>query len=302
MSLAPIVLFTYKRLTTLQQTVGALAANFLAEQSDLIIYSDGPKKQEDEPIIQEIRMYLQTITGFKSLRIHESTTNKGLANSIITGVSEVMAEYHKAIVLEDDLITSTNFLDFMNAGLNEYEQQKNVYSISGYAFDFKNQTIHEDAYFLNRSWPWGWATWEDRWTDCDWNLSQYKDFSTNKKARREFSSLGSDVNAMLRKQWEGDLDSWSIRWIFHIFQKNGYVLYPTVSKVDNNGWDFFATHTNGRKNRYITPIDTSNNTVFNLPLHIKINERIQRSFQIKMGFIARGTNKFVELLLSIRGK
>ena len=123
-NLSPIVLFTYKRLDTLKQTITALIANPLALQSDLIIYSDGAKNEKDQIIIEEIRSYLKTITGFKSVRIIASKTNKGLATSIIQGVSEVLAEYHKAIVLEDDLITSTNFLDFMNAGLQEYTTQK----------------------------------------------------------------------------------------------------------------------------------------------------------------------------------
>ena len=292
--LAPIVLFTYKRLETLKITIAALLANRLAAESDLIIYSDGPKKQEDEPIIQEIRTYLQTITGFKSVRIHESNTNKGLATSIINGVSEVMAEYHKAIVLEDDLITSTNFLDFMNEGLNKYEAQKKVYSISGYAFDFKDKDFKEDGYFLNRSWSWGWASWEDRWNDIDWDVKDYAFFEKDSKQIKGFSKLGSDVYGMLKKQMNGQVDSWYIRSTFHQFKIKGLSLYPTISKIDNNGFDAIATHNSGLKNRYLTSFDNSDNFIFKFPDKIEINVELQKSFVYKMSFTTRFINKLKE--------
>lgn len=294
--LAPIVLFTYKRLETLKITISALLANRLAAESDLIIYSDGPKKEEDESIIQEIRTYLQTITGFKSVRIHESNTNKGLATSIINGVSEVMAEYHKAIVLEDDLITSTNFLDFMNEGLNKYEAQKKVYSISGYAFDLKDKDFKEDGYFLNRHWPWGWASWEDRWQEVDWEVKDYTSFKLNSKLKKEFALLGSDVNSMLDKQMNGNLDSWSIRWTYHIFTKKALVLFPVVSKISNNGWDIDATNTVGINDRYLTAFDLSNQTNFDLPITFEIHKKYQKALQCKMGVFSRLINKIKEII------
>ncbi len=132
MQLSPIVLFTYKRLGTLKKTIAALSVNSLAASSDLIVYSDGSKSSNDDVIIAEIRGYLKTITGFKTITIHESPTNKGLANSIIGGVTDVIEQYGKVIVLEDDLIVSQNFLAFMNEALDFYEQNNEVFSVSGY--------------------------------------------------------------------------------------------------------------------------------------------------------------------------
>lgn len=292
--LAPIVLFTYKRLETLKITITALLANRLAAESDLIIYSDGAKKQEDEPIIQEIRTYLKTITGFKSVRIHESNTNKGLASSIINGVTEVMAEYHKAIVLEDDLITSTNFLSFMNQALDRYQHHKAVYSISGYAFDLKSKDFKEDGYFLNRSWSWGWASWEDRWEHIDWDVKDYASFEKDSKQRKGFSKLGSDVYGMLKKQMNGQVDSWYIRSTFHQFKIKGLSLYPIISKIDNNGFDTIATHNSGLKNRYVTSFDNSDNLTFKFPDKIEINAELQKSFAFKMSFKTRLINKLKE--------
>jgi hypothetical protein len=245
-------------------------------------------------IIDEIRMYLQTITGFKSILIHESEINKGLATSIINGVNEVMAEYHKAIVLEDDLITSTNFLSFMNQALDRYQQQKAVYSISGYAFDLKSKNFNEDGYFLNRSWSWGWASWEDRWTEIDWDVKDYSFFEKDSKQKKTFSKLGSVVYGMLKKQMKGQVDSWYIRSTFHQFKIQGLSLYPTISKIDNNGFDAIATHNVGLKNRYLTSFDKTDNLIFKFPDKIEINPVLQKSFAFKMSFRIRLINKLKE--------
>jgi hypothetical protein len=294
--LAPIVLFTYKRLANLQNTIEALKLNFLSAESDLIIYSDGPKSPNDQAIIDEIRLYLATITGFKSVQIHAAKVNRGLANSIISGVSEVMRLYHKAIVLEDDLLTSRNFLSFMNQALSFYEQKKQVYAISGYAFDLKNEQNEMDGYFLTRSWSWGWATWEDRWSEIDWNVSDYQSFSHNWRRKSAFAKLGSDVNKMLASQMNGTLDSWYIRSTYHQFKINGLAFYPAISKIDNNGFDDFATNTRGFKNRYLTTVDQSERTDFKFPDLIEIDAQRQANFQRKLGFANRILNKIMEFI------
>jgi len=296
--LAPIVLFTYKRLVTLQKTVEALKRNYLASQSDLFIYSDGAKVPEDQIIIDDIRRYLKKINGFKSITIHESSMNKGLASSIIEGVSEVMKTYHKAIVLEDDLLTSTNFLSFMNQALEFYESKNQVYSISGYSFDLIESSINDlDGYFLNRSWSWGWATWKDRWQKIDWNVNDYQEFIKNRKRVADFSSLGSDVNKMLSAQMNGKTDSWYIRSTFHQFNIQGLAFYPTISKIDNNGFDQEATHNKGIKSRFITGFDRSEKIDFDFPDLIEIDLKRQKRFQRKLSLPIRILNKIKELFI-----
>jgi len=295
---SPIILFTYLRLETLQKTVNALAANFYASDSDLIIFSDGAKYLKDEAKVKEIRAYLKTIQGFKSVVVHESSTNKGLATSIILGVSSVFKEYPSAIVLEDDLITSTNFLAFMNDSLTRFKEVKDVYSISGYSFDFPHQSNNEDGYFLNRSWSWGWATWADRWQEIDWQMRDYSEFSSNKREVSEFSKLGSDANKMLSNQMNGNADSWYIRSTYHQFKIKGLAFYPTISKVNNEGFDALATHNKGLKTRFITNFDTSNKVSFKFPEKIQINIALQSEFLNKMSFTNRIYNRILEFFFT----
>ena len=112
MKLAPIVIFTYNRPWHTQQTVEALLKNEIhASESDLIIFSDAPKNEAAKKGVEETRSYIRNITGFKSLRIIERDRNFGLANNIIDGVTSIVNEFGRIIVLEDDLLTSPLFFE-----------------------------------------------------------------------------------------------------------------------------------------------------------------------------------------------
>ncbi len=114
---APVVLFVYNRLELTKRTVAALQRNVLAAETDLIVFSDAAKNPKDEFKVNLVRAFISSLTGFRSVSVHLRDVNFGLSNSIIDGVTTVVNEYGSVIVLEDDLITSQYFLQFMNDGL-----------------------------------------------------------------------------------------------------------------------------------------------------------------------------------------
>ncbi|PRY13326.1 hypothetical protein CLV24_106241 [Pontibacter ummariensis] len=295
---APVLLFTYKRVYPLKQAIDALQKNTLAKESNLFIFSDGAKHEKDLALVSEVRAYLRTITGFKTVKIKEAPVNKGLANSIIDGVTEVMKTFDKVIVLEDDLLTTPNFLTYMNKALLQYQPVQEVYSVSGYSFDLGTSASDKaDAYFLNRGWSWGWATWKDRWEGVDWQVKDYDSFKHNKQEQKEFAQGGSDLNKMLRHQMEGLLDSWAIRWFYYQYKVGGLTLYPVHSKVYNNGFDDFATHTNGSNKRYLPSLDLSHAEDFVFPNAVEKHPYYQKRFQRKMGIRARLKSKIESFVL-----
>ncbi|MBN8861163.1 MAG: glycosyltransferase [Sphingobacteriales bacterium] len=301
MNTAPILLFTYKRLDTLKQAVAALEKNDMAVLSDLFIFSDAARKEEDKGIVDQVRAYLKTIAGFRSIQIVERDKNLGLARSIISGTSWVLSIRDRVIVLEDDLITTPNFLTFMNAALERYKTETSVFSISGYSFNLKSSLpeYDQDAYFLNRGWSWGWATWKDRWDEVDWAVRSYASFEKSKALRNAFSAGGSDLNKMLREQMQGRIDSWAIRWFYHQFCVGGLTLYPVYSKVYNAGFDEFATHTTGSQKRYIPDIDVKGKTSFYFPAKVSITAEFQTLFRKRMGVMARVRSKLQTILLKV---
>jgi len=241
--LAPICLFTYNRIEETKKTVSALQANFLAKDSDLIIFSDAAKNETSQFLVDQVREYIKTIIGFKSLRIIQAEKNKGLANSIIDGVTLIINEYDRVIVLEDDLITSRNFLDFMNQALDFYEEEEKVYSVNGFSLDVGLEDS-KDVYFQTRPFPWGWATWREKWKDVEFNKKVLKKNVIEGVIKLvDFKmECGEDTVKMLNDSLNDKNNSWYIRWTLSHFLQGKVSIYPTCSLVKNIGFGDNGTH------------------------------------------------------------
>jgi hypothetical protein len=269
-NLVSIVLFTYRRVP--KDTIENLLQNDLAKESELFIYSDGYKSEVDKNDVLEVREYLQTINGFKSTQIIEAPQNKGLANSIIDGVSEIINKYGKVIVLEDDLIVSSDFLDYMNNALEFYKNDSNIWSISGYGPKLPClETYDKDLYLSPRGSSWGWATWKDRWNSVDWDVKDFEKLKHNKQMRKKFELGGNDMYKMLELQMLGKIDSWAIRWGFSQFLQDKYTVYPVKSKIVNDGFnDDKGTHNSGGSSKW----DVKASGIKVDFLYLEVNENI----------------------------
>ena len=291
MELAPICIFTYKRLNTTKLTIDALKKNHLAKESCVYIFSDGPKSQEDTAQIEQVRTYLDTVDGFKEIKIIKKEKNSGLSKSIITGVSEIMNQFGKAIVVEDDIYTSPNFLDFINQGLDKYQDNPHIFNISGYTFPIKYPPQYDyDVYFAQRASCWGWGSWKDRWSNIDWEIKDYESFRKDSQLKHQIKQGGSDMYRLVRRQMEGKIDSWDTVWTYNQFRFKQYAIFPTVSKVQNIGFGDDATHTKFY-NRFQTTLDNSNQTAFNMPDEMVLDKTIVRAFRDKNSLYERALGR-----------
>jgi hypothetical protein len=240
---APVALFVYNRPEHTQRTVNSLRENEIARDSDLFVFSDGPKNEEDTTAVQQVRRYIRKVDGFRSVTIIERERNLGLANSVIGGVTQLCEEYDRVIAVEDDLLTTKDFLTFMDRALERYKNELRVFSVSGFNFPLRPTSHYSyDAFCSYRSSSWGWGTWKDRWEDADWGVSDYAEFRTDKKRRKMFDRGGEDLSWMLDLQMTGRVDSWSIRWDYAHFKHNAFALLPVVSRVYNIGLDGSGVH------------------------------------------------------------
>ncbi len=241
---APIVLFTYNRPEHTLRTLTALQQNKMAVESTLYIYSDAAKDKNNAELVQNVNKVREVIRmedWCGKVEIIEAADNKGLAQSIKAGVTEIVSRYGKVIVMEDDLIISSNFLTYMNKALDFYQDYAGVFSISGYCLPPKKLTIPEDydydVFVSLRNSSWGWATWSNRWEKIDWEVSCYKAISTNPQMKEAFNRGGDDVFKLLDMQHKGELNIWSIQFTVAHFVNHAVSIVPTQSYVDNIGHD-----------------------------------------------------------------
>lgn len=263
-NLAPIILFCYNRPWHVEQTLEALSRNELANQSTLYIYCDGPKtdaSDEQHQKIAEVRQVVRKRQWCKEVHIVEAEKNKGLANSVISGVTEVIDRYHKVIVLEDDLITSSYFLTYMNHSLDFYEDYESVFSIGGYNFHQTKMPIPDDYPFDNyvclRSCSWGWGTWSNRWSKVNWTMEKLDLCKINSNIMHALSRLGDDFIPMMQMQQDGLIDSWSVRFGFEHFVHHAVAMIPCISYVRNIGIDGSGTHCGNDSDPYHVDLSLS---------------------------------------------
>ncbi|MBF4465674.1 glycosyltransferase family 2 protein [Flavobacterium sp. LC2016-12] len=278
-NLAPIVLFVFNRPQHTEKTLQALAKNTLAADSILYIYCDGVSDNASQELRSNndlVKKIIKQQKWCKEVVIIASEKNKGLANSVISGVTEIVNKYGKVIVLEDDLITASTFLEFMNEALDRYEKETEVIQISGYSFPAPKIESSNSSYFLTLTSTWGWATWKRAWDTIDFECSDYVILKKNKKLAHRFNYNGSyNYKKMFLQQMESNkISSWGIRFYWNAFKKNALILFPDKSLVFNNGWDSSGKH----KDSYdIFPMPEwqPDYKIEKFPTEIKINNSIE---------------------------
>ena len=279
---APIILFCYNRLEHLKKTVNSLKRNKLSKFSKLIIFSDGPKNKLDELKVKNLRKYLRKIEGFKSIDIKEQLNNKGLAQSIIDGLNDIFSKYSSAIILEDDLILSNNFLKYMNETLKLYRNERKVISIHAYSYPIKYKKNDPHYFFLRGADCWGWATWSRAWKLFNKNGKILKKKLIEKQLVKQFNFNNSfNYMKMLEDQIKGKNNSWAIRWYASAFLMNKLTLYPKNSFVKNIGMDGSGTHGYESYNRFNTNKFQNKNykKIKSFRLKIEENTEMKKKFE-----------------------
>ena len=249
---APIVLFTYCRPDHTRRTVESLLKNRLVSESDLIVYSDAARTPEKQQAVDAVRAYLGTISGFRSVTVKHRPENYGLARSIIQGVTEVLQQSDRIIVLEDDMVTSPHFLPYMNEALERYADDERVVSIHAYVYPVDEPL--PEAFFLTGADCWGWATWRRGWACFNPDGQSLLDELGRRKLIRAFDFSGAyPCSKMLEDQIKGKNDSWAIRWHASAFLAGKLTLYPGRSLVQNIGNDDSGQH-GGATTAYDAPL------------------------------------------------
>lgn len=273
--LAPIAVFAYNRPNHLERTLHSLRENLLADQSEVFIFCDGPKGESDRAAVLATREVAKSTKGFKRVIIHESGSNKGLAQSIIEGVTQICTHYGEVIVLEDDMLSSTQFLTFMNQGLRTYREDQRVVSIHGYTYPLKKHLTN--SFFLRGADCWGWATWKRGWDIFESDSAKLAKELSSQNLINDFNyNGGHDYYKMLLDNIAGKNNSWAIRWYASAFLANKLTLYPPKSLILNFGLDSSGTHCSVDQGY---EVKLSNERIKVNGIEVKENQEARRAFE-----------------------
>lgn len=257
--LAPIALFVYARPEHTRATLESLAANPLAQDSELIVFADGPKDGASDETLANIQLTRNLVTERKwcgKVTLVISETNKGLAGSIISGVTKVVNEYGRIIVLEDDLHVAPGFLRYMNEALEMYKNDEQVMHIAGYMYPVKQEL--PDTFFYRTMYCWGWATWARAWQHFDGDATNLYQQLEKRGFPEDFNEHPSNkLYDSLRANMEGRISTWAVKWFTNIYLTGGVCLVPGKSLVRNIGHDGTGVHCGTNDAMAIQPIADS---------------------------------------------
>lgn len=262
MKLAPIAIFAYNRPKHLARTLTALRGNILAPESTVTVFLDAPRDPSAEPDCNQTLAVAESASGFAGVNIVKRTENLGCRKAIITGISQMLENSSRVIIVEDDIITSKYFLKYMNEALDFYANDKRIHSVSGYNYPpdtFRSSNRLKRSYIFSPIFHcWGWGTWRDRWEGCDWSLETLKSSLADPVFAERLRRVGDKQSAIADAVAAGVCDTWDVTFAMDHLRKDAWSLVPVVSYTDNIGFsgvgrcnscDYGFSHNNLRRCR-----------------------------------------------------
>lgn len=269
-----VALFVYKRPEHTLKVLEGLKKNSIKK---LYIFADGPKKNDDENLLKEVRKVIRSIDWCET-EIHQNEINRGLAESEISGINYILERHERIILLEDDCVPSQDFIDFMEQCLDKYDSEVKVMNIAAYTCPLRFPKDYPyDVYFTYRTGSHGQAFWRRSWQFFERYPSGFEKIMDSKNVRRKLDRAGRDIYFMLKQQLEGKLDSIGVWWTWSVIKNNGVCVNPIVSRIQNIGHDGTGVHC-GKTDKYQVEWREGNfkKESRRFPLHFEVNPTINR--------------------------
>lgn len=281
MKLAPIVVYVYHRHEKLKRCIEALKANPLAPQSDLFIVSDGPRPK-DVAAVEQVREVCRQVTGFRAVNLILRPVNLGITDSVSSAEVQVVGDYGRVISLEDDNEVSQNFLQFINEGLDYYEQDRRIYSVGGYRAPFPLPAGYtKDHWFGPWHNPWTYGTWKDRRLALDIRRNDFSSTFDSARRRGQLRRLGRFMYDSAWLDWKGIAHALDARVCMHMFERDMVSVFPVVSKVRNTGHDGSGLHAK-KSERFDVEHDSGRDAVFHFEPFDGLNARVVEAYRLFM--------------------
>ncbi len=276
--MSPICLFVYKRYDTTKLMLESLLACPECADSELYVFMDEARNDSEADDVEKVRALFDNLQGFKTIHPYPARMNKGMARSVIDGVTTVLQQHESIIVLEDDLVVAPDFLTFMNAALEAYRDRSDIWSISGYTPNLKDieQYDKNGVFLVPRAQCWGWATWSDRWETVDWEVSDFNYLARNKKRRKAFDMGGNDLFRTLEMEHRERIESWAVRWAYAASKQKMWTVNPMQSKVQNIGLKSSTSHVGWHDERHNVEL-LGNKTI--IDPNVQPNEKLVQAFK-----------------------
>lgn len=275
MEYAPVVVFVYDRIEHFSKCIEAIKANKEAKETILYVVSDAAGCLEHEETVNRVREYSRGITGFKEVRFIFREENFGAFLSLQKGKDYVVKKHGRLIYMEDDIIVSDRFLEYMNMGLEVYKERKDIFSICGCCRDFIRTAYDKDVLLLPMMKPWGMATWKDRWEAAEeyiFNPVSREDMN-NRDLVGKIRKHNKSFLSYLREDMDGRVKLFDARINLYLLKNNMYSVFPRHTLARTIGDDGSGLHMDTRR-KYSKVMLWDKKGSFEMDSNLKVHDEI----------------------------
>lgn len=253
-----VVTVAYNRLSSLKRLLASLVrANYMDNPVDLIISID----KSDSTQVGDFADTF--IWQYGKKRVYKQPTNLGLKRHMMS-LGKWLDAYDAIVVLEDDVVVSPAFYNYVLQTVTMYQTNKNIAGISLYSFPvnpfthmpFEPLKNGYDVFLMQMAQSWGQVWLRDQWHDF---YSWYLEHDMFEPAENVPAALFNWKNSWLRYH------------IRYCIDNNKYFIYPYHSFSSNCGE--LGVHAKATYNAYQTSMQ--NDIVGSLRLPDNISEMVQ---------------------------
>lgn len=201
-----------------EQTVSSIEGAINSKKYLILVSVDGVSLNRQKEILN--------ITKDSKLNFDVITQNKKLGNTQNTWfiLKEGFKRANKVIHLEENLLISKCFFLYMEQMLDYFENNSEIFSISGFSFHkFPRKKMIDKIEYIKKFVPFGWATWKNRFEEIqEWFGVDVDHLKLNIDDLPEGEDFLKIINKSNTGSWVIPMDK------YH--RKNRYSVSPYVSK------------------------------------------------------------------------
>ena len=224
------------------QKLRALLESIYAQKPDarVSVFLNAPNGPEDEPLCEEVYKVAQTFAARYKLEIVRRQTHLPLDDNITGAVSQVLNEFSRIMLFEDDAHPKPGCLDFLLDSLSTFAKREDIFSIGTFCRPFNVSGV--PPVFLSRRFNgWAWATWRDRWEKiCSQVMNKQHPWPHPYQIP---DIAGQDIIDYFRhNQLQGAPVAWDMMVAAWCMKLKWYQIQPKHSAIVNVGFDGSGTH------------------------------------------------------------
>lgn len=271
-----VALFCFKRVELLEQVLNGIKKNNFEK---LYIFQDKYIDEKDKKDWEKVSNIIKNVS-FAEKEVYIAEEHKGLASSIIEGMSYVFEHNETAMILEDDMVLLDGFEEYLDEALRKYGNNPLITGICGASAGvYVPRDYKYDVFFSYRMFSQAFVTWKKNWNEfCDGYVNNpfvLQEIYKDPLKLKWLKNAGDDLETFVIDSIKGKINTWATYWSLYQVDKKAYTVTPCFALADDRGHKGDGTGTNSKKqsDRY-DPEFSKKTTGFVFPTRIIIDERI----------------------------